>query len=238
MKKRTSVLWLSLGIAILAFQSCGYFRCIDGIGEVIKVKRDVEKFNGIVLKGSANVYVKQGNNQSVVVESNEDLQSLIETDVDGSTLYLSTKRNICPSALNIFIVVKDINEIAIRGSGNIQTGSQIKTDNLKVSINGSGDVKMDVSAKMLMLKINGSGDVKLKGDAELASFAINGSGDINAFGLKVRAANVAIRGSGDVRINAVEELEVHVSGSGDVEYTGSPEKIIADVRGSGSVRKR
>ncbi len=238
MKKAIFLFSAGIIAALFVIQSCSYFNCIDGTGEVTKVKREVRTFNRIILKGSADVFLKQGDNQSVVVETNEELQNLVETSVVGSTLNLTTKKSICPTTLKIFIVAKDINGIAIKGSGNITTGSKIITDDISVSINGSGDVDVDVDAERLSMGINGSGDIKLVGNAEKAAIKINGSGDINAFGLEAQTANVVIQGSGDVRIHAVKKLEVHVSGSGDVEYTGSPENIITDIRGSGSVKKR
>jgi len=43
--------------------------------------------------------------------------------------------------------------------------------------------------------------------------------------------------SGDVVVNATDELVVRISGSGEVEYLGDPSTDI-DIAGSGDVRKR
>ena len=73
--------------------------------------------------------------------------------------------------------------------------------------------------------------------AELQQVAVAqvGSGDISAIACPAQVVNVAITGSGDVKVDAMETLQMSVQGSGDVHYRGQP-RIAKSVVGSGTAR--
>jgi hypothetical protein len=63
---------------------------------------------------------------------------------------------------------------------------------------------------------------------------LDGSGDVHCAELTAQQVAVRIRGSGDVRVHAVDELKAEIDGSGDIRYRGTP-RISKTIRGSGSV---
>ena len=97
--------------------------------------------------------------------------------------------------------------------------SAIKSENLNVTLNGSGNLNTDGSVKR-------------------QSVTINGSGTYNGANLNSQQAKVVCSGSGDATVKVSEDLKVTINGSGDVSYIGSPsisEKIIL---GSGTLHQR
>ncbi len=64
---------------------------------------------------------------------------------------------------------------------------------------------------------------------------IDGSGDVYCADLLAERVAVRIRGNGDARVHATDELKVDIDGSGDVRYRGTP-TISKSVRGAGAVR--
>ncbi len=67
-------------------------------------------------------------------------------------------------------------EVDIQGSGDVDAFDLI-SERVKVDINGSGNVKVNVSSS-LDVDINGSGDISYKGNVEKVNSDINGSGKI------------------------------------------------------------
>jgi len=57
------------------------------------------------------------------------------------------------------------------------------------------------------------GDVRLKGTATSLGAVIEGSGDLHAAELPANQVAVRMRGSGDARVHAIDELKVEVDGS-------------------------
>ena len=84
------------------------------------------------------------------------------------------------------------------------------------------------------MSLAGNGDVRIAGAAGSVGVVLDGTGDVHCADLPARQVAVRIRGSGDARVHATEELKVDIDGSGDVRYRGAP-KITKSIRGSGAV---
>jgi len=228
----------TLGIAYFLFM---------GSGDVVSEEREVGDFDELVLEGSGNVYITQGDELSLKVEVPEDVLPDITTDVEDSTLTLKRKYsdnrgffNIDLSwrnEVNYYVTVKDITKLTISGSGLIRSENQLNAANLELIINGSGDMDLDVLASELVVKINGSGNIDLSGEIEKQEISIKGSGNYNAKNLKSKDCEVMISSSGDAHVNVSDNLDIQIDGSGDVTYGGNPE-VKQEINGSGSVKKR
>jgi hypothetical protein len=93
-----------------------------------------------------------------------------------------------------------------------------------------------VDGTELEVRLTGSGRVILSGDAEKASYSLSSSGRIDALDMIVGDVRVHSSGSGKVYVWAVDYLDVTITGSGDVLYTGNP-TISSKITGSGSIRR-
>jgi hypothetical protein len=116
---------------------------------------------------------------------------------------------------------------------------KVSAKNLKgVSCNGdtTADLK-GIHTNELKLEINGSGDMSAEGTADQQELSINGCGKFLGGGLKSKEAKINIAGSGDAVVSASESLDVSIAGSGSIKYYGDP-KIKQNVMGSGSITKQ
>jgi DUF4097 and DUF4098 domain-containing protein YvlB len=106
-----------------------------------------------------------------------------------------------------------------------------------VVIEGSGDVEVKgLNGENFSASIDGSGDLRVIGHTKKLEANIEGSGDMDLSGLESEEAKVSIDGSGDIRVRCSAVLTATVSGSGDINYLGSPPKTNISVSGSGDVR--
>lgn len=209
---------------------------IKGEGPVVRKKININNFDGFTLTTTGNVYIKQGNTQSVEVETHQNLIDILETNVDNKHWKIKFDRSVRNyQKLNFYITVPTLTSANISGSGDITTEGQFTgLGDLKVGISGSGDIKLDVQAQTVNTRISGSGDIALKGKANNLEVGISGSGDIRAYDMVVDNCKISISGSGDVKVHANEELYVRSSGSGDVFYKGRP-RIETRVSGSSDI---
>jgi len=60
-------------------------------GQTVKETRNVSTVNSLRLTMSADVYLTQGDNQSVVVEADKDVMQYIETEAEGETLVIKNR---------------------------------------------------------------------------------------------------------------------------------------------------
>ncbi len=188
----------------------------------------VKAFEQVSIRGSFNVHYQQGEQQKVTVKGRvRDLKRMVVTS-DGKTLKIKTKslsRNLkgmlgnSMKEVDVFITSPDLTHVALAGSGEFDAKGMVDTDNLTLSLAGSGDIDFEqVLCDNLKVEIAGSGDVEMK------------SVDVNK-------VNLEIAGSGDMDIHFVraDHVSAEIAGSGDIELSGSVKKLDKRVAGSGSV---
>jgi hypothetical protein len=197
-------------------------------------ERVLQSVSGIKIGGATNVYLTQGTEDKIKIEAPDKYINSIKSEVNDGVLTLSGK---VEKATKIEITVKDLKSIALTGASELKSTNAINVDNLKVKIDGSGDLKLDVVANNLNIQIDGAGDVKIKGTAQSADFTINGAGDVKAGELVCKKCNVNISGAGEAKLNVTDELTADVSGAGSVKYKGEPKIINKNISGAGEFKK-
>jgi hypothetical protein len=130
-----------------------------------------------------------------------------------------------------------IEAVRLAGTGQIN-GSGLVANQLQATISGSGNIKLEaLKVQHLESKISGSGNIQASGEADEHDIKIAGSGNVRADGLETGTTRVTVSGSGSAWVHAKDHLEVKITGSGSVKYSGQPSTIEQQIRGSGKVQK-
>lgn len=203
--------------------------------------RKIGDFTGVELKLPADVVWTSGG-PSFSMTCSAELESKIEVVNEGNTLIIKAKPgnwnwNTGKDGIQIQISSAMLSKLRIDGSGDFYMKSMSNTPTFSYKINGSGDLKAQVTTGACEGEINGSGDVEMQGSATSYDMDINGSGDVKAAGFQCKTVKVSIAGSGDASVFASESLDVKIAGSGDVQYAGNPKNLVQKVAGSGELRK-
>ncbi len=242
MNKQLSWLMLALagmftvsGCFINADDDDGLFNCVDGNGPVVTETISLPSFSGINLEISAQVFIKQGPVQEVVVEGKGNIIDELERDVSNGIWEIETDRCVRDIGdLKIFITLPDISSLRVDGSGDIISENTLVVNDVDLRISGSGNIDVAMEADDIDANISGSGRITLEGSADELEFRISGSGDLHAFDMPCRTADLNISGSGDAEVRVSDQLDVRISGSGDVFYKGNP-TLNVQITGSGQV---
>ncbi len=246
-------------IFVTSCEDCCWFGCIEGNGVIVSEQRIVNGFNRVETNGNFDVYVYQGDEYSVEIETDKNLMDYIVTNVSRNTLVIETKHSKCLQAsqpIVITVVTPYLKGIELNGSGNIWCDI-IETDNFKIDLDGSGDIDCEyIEASTLIAGVDGSGTIKangvfnktdigvegsgeifLTGESNDADYHISGSGNIIARNMSTVSCYVNISGSGTASAYVAETLNVRISGSGTVYYYGNP-NVTTNITGSGKVIRK
>lgn len=225
----------SLPAILILFTINGCFFCEEGSGSYQTEDRKHNEFRSIDISLNAEVAIRQGKDYAVSVSAEENLLEKIRSRVRGKKLVIESKRCLKPvKEIRIEIVVPDLEEIQLSGSGNVLVPDTMHFKNLLLKVNGSGDMDVKLTAASLTSSINGSGNILLQGSANSHSIKINGSGDVDAREMPCNESTVRVNGSGNVKAYVIQQMDVHVNGSGSVYYRGKP-KLSTRINGSGKV---
>ena len=234
--------------------SCTY---TTGEGPTVEKGFAKETFQGIELDGSFKVNVTQGAQQNIVVKGQENIIEKLKMDVLDGVLYLSLEPgNYMNYDLEIELTMVEIELASLSGSGDIKLGTFVGLNELKVSLDGSGDIKSDgvlevkgeitievdgsgdvdlsVKAEKVFAELEGSGDINLSGTTSTLNLSLDGSGDIKTYKLEALRAEVELDGSGDIKVYASKTLKATLDGAGDIRYRGEP-SLEAKIDGAGTI---
>jgi Putative auto-transporter adhesin, head GIN domain len=192
---------------------------LSGWGNTASENRTVVgSFNEIEVRGSFNVFVKQGDSLKIVAKDYENLLPHISTRVLGNRLIIDYDDSwIIHSAGEVTVTMPRLTGIDISGSSEVGTIGTFKFNDLGINVSGSGNLILAGSAKNLNLKISGSGNLR-------------------AYDMPCDTARITVSGSGNGQLFVNKLLDVTISGSGDLTYKGNP-TVTSRISGSGRIRR-
>lgn len=237
-----SLKFLTVALVILSFSACtqGQIRkTVHGNHNVVTKERKVNSFTAVRVSTGIDVYLKQGNNESLSVEADENLQEYILTEVRNGELHVYTDANIRDAERKrVYVTMRDIRSLRTTSAGDIIGQTPVKCDKLILSASSAGDIKLDVTANEIEVDINSSGDVTLTGTADILNADLSSAGDLNAYDLRVREADISASSAGNADINVSEKITARASSAGDVNYKGDPKFVDAHSSSAGGIHRR
>ena len=256
MKKLLSVL-LAIAFATLAC-STTIPGVLVGSGDVVTESFDVTDFDQIRLGTSGTLYVEQGDEFSLTIETDDNILPALNVDVIKGMLTLTADPKytaLQDTKLIYRVTVPELTALDVSGSGEIFVGD-LKSASLSMTVSGSGDTSFsnadidlltinvngsgnaifeNIAAEDIIINVNGSGDVTLAGKTEAITITTSGSGKVFAEELETTKADVAINGGGDTNLWVTDVMTVGFSGSGEVRYWGAPKVELLNNSGSGEL---
>jgi hypothetical protein len=222
---------LSVGI-ILALTALLPFTVMAQDHNITIQERTVAPFDAIDVGSAFTVILSQGDQQLVKVETDENLQSRVVTEVEDNELRISSKGMNNPGKLNIYITVKQLHSLNVSGAASVKGENKLTSDNLKIETSGAAKADLDIETTKLTSEVSGASDLKLSGSATLHYSEISGAGQLKALDLLTSTSTMDISGAAEGRITAKDEIIADVSGAGKLTYYDEP--AVKHINKSGS----
>lgn len=192
----------------------------EGSGVAATQTREVAAFNSVELAGGNNVVIRVGEKQSVVVKADDNLLNSVTTHVKSRALVIGNTPGslAAKTPMSVEVDVPSLNAVALTGAGNILV-SGIKTESLRVTLPGAGNLFGSGTATSLDITVSGVGNARFT---------------------QLDASNVhaVMSGSGAIFVTATKSLDASVPGSGTITYAGNPQEVTKSVTGSGAITGR
>lgn len=232
------ILILSSGVMLFVAQSC-QTNCIQGSGKEATDNRKIAEFTKLDIAGSFNVTLVQDSSNSVTINADDNILSIIKTDVSGDKLKISTdNKNICSAKeVTITIGMRNIKSISASGAVQLTSNGRINAADLDLHLSGATKVDMDIAAANIETEGSGVTDITLKGQASSHSVQLSGSGKLSAFDFVVGSYSIETSGQSDCEVNVLNELNINSTGASDIKYKGNPATIHKNKTGALSLIK-
>ncbi|WP_229262863.1 head GIN domain-containing protein [Duganella radicis] len=212
---------------------------VQGSGKIVRQTREIGHFSALSVGVNGDVEIRLGSTEGISVETDDNLQPLIETVVENGTLRVRPVKNslkLDTRTMKIIVQARTLERLSIGGSGNV-SADRLKGENLTIDVGGSGSIHVgQLESESAAIALGGSGSLKAAGNTERLQVSIGGSGRVQLGQLQARDAVVSIGGSGQATVWAKKSLNLSVAGSGDINYYGDPQ-ISKSIMGSGTIKR-
>lgn len=203
----------------------------------------VANFTKLNVTGSPDVtFTQKSGKPQVEVYTSDNIIDLLDIYVKDKTLHIGFKKNVKVSynKLNIRVSAEKLNGISVAGSGDIELVNGLKTDDLKISVAGSGDISgNNIVCQDLSISVAGSGDINnSKITCTNLKVSVAGSGDMKLSDVTATSTSASVAGSGTVVLSGItQEASYSVAGSGDLFASDlEAKRVSASVTGSGDIK--
>jgi len=231
--------------------------CIDASGGIVTVELDMEPFHSIITESAFEIQIEQGSEQIVEIDGHANIIDDIPLIVSDG-IWLITLTGECYNSLDIVVRITlpaiksiestgadlvilnsfdslDLLEVLVSGSGRFfQSGVLNLSDKLTLKSTGAGEMTANFNTERLDVLISGAADMNLSGTTTSQTVSMTGSGNYFAFGLTSNSCVIDNSGAGNAEVFVKDELDVRISGSGNVSYKGTP-TITQLITGSGNL---
>lgn len=239
--KNIRILQFALALSAIPIQGCfiGNLQTIEGDGNVVTREREVGSFDRLSVASGINVYITQGETESLEVKADENLHDVIMTEVSGGKLRIWTEYNIRKArAKEVHLVYRELSSLKISSAGDVYGTGPMQAGDIEISLSSAGDLLLELNADHVDLSISSSGDAKLSGTANVLNASLSSAGDLDAFDLEAKKCKVRVSSAGNARVNASEELDMASSSAGDIYYKGDAKITHMSTSSAGSINKR
>lgn len=210
-----------------------------GSGKVTTQTREVASFKEVEVSYPAEVFISQGETESVKIEAEDNLLPGLQTRVRDGRLEIFYKaeegKAVRPTRpVKVTIVVKQLDSVNFESAGELNI-SGIENDSLSVVVSGAGNLELDkVAVKDLSIILSGAGSMNAAGTADNLTMVISGFGSYDGKDLISKTASINLSGAGSATVNVEDSLDAQISGAGSVNYYGSP-SVSKQISGVGGV---
>lgn len=187
-------------------QDIGILRFIDVPLEEVKQenKSGLLTFavTGIELSCFGNVFLNQGEQESLIIEANESMLPHVIIHIRRGILTFEVS-DFFPglSTLNFYLTLRNLRHITISGAGDVTIQNGFRTPELIVKVSGSGDVRINnLMTTDFAALIIGNGNVEVKGTTTYQNILISGSGDYKGNEFNAVYSDITIVGEGNAEI--------------------------------------
>ncbi|MEJ2013652.1 MAG: DUF2807 domain-containing protein [Anaerolineales bacterium] len=214
--------------------------------KMVTEKRDVHDFNRVRLRDYGELIVSMGDEESLTIDSEQEILDAIQTIVRGDTLdifigaswldklnfALSTSFTRIP--IKYTLVVKDLNALDILGAARVRIDG-IQSERLAIVLGGAGEIiGHDLQTEQLDVDLRGAGKIEFSGSTADQWVTISGAGNYHAPDMATKKTRVEVTGAGKATVAAREELNLAIRGVGSVDYYG-PGTVSRSISGLGSI---
>lgn len=196
-------------------------------------------FDGIKVSQGINLFLIQGNDEKITVETDENIQDILITKVNNNRiLEVYFDKNIRKATTkNVYVTAKNINLLSTSSGASLTSEEPIKSETVQLKSSSGSSIRVEIISNDISSSSSSGSSIKIIG--KTTSFLAKSSSGSTIRAERLEAAEVEAKASSgaNINVNASEVLDATASSGGSVNFEGTPKKLIKNTSSGGSIHK-
>lgn len=210
--------------------------CIQKAGNIVQQEIELDEFSEIVVYDKIKLFIEQGSQQKVVVETGKNLMNEIRVSVKDDQLILKNE-NRCNlfreyGITKVYVTVPDLTYLRHAGNIPLESIGVLEFDDLwlvsenqerDMNVHTDGDFDLELKVRNLRITSDNYSHFYLSGSVEnFDGFFAAGDGRLEARDLIVQNYDLFHRGTNKLIVNPQQSLKGDIFSYGDIISVNRP----------------
>jgi hypothetical protein len=230
MKFKVRVTLIAFGLAVAG---CNV---VQGSGDVTTIDVPIDDFSRLEVSHSFEVNVTVGDEPSLTLRVDDNLEDSLNVGVTDSTLRigLQPRTAVSNATLEADVTVTSLDAIVGSGAVNIHLDT-LTGSTLELQVSGASEIDGAVDFESMDGQISGASNISLSGRIATLDIEASGASDLSLLDLEVDVLIVSLSGATSAEVSVNDTIEARLSGASSLRYRGDPDVSTLDVSGASSI---
>jgi len=202
----------------------------------------VSQFTGIFASGTFEITVVKGNEESLLLEADNDIMPYVHSKVKDGVLKLYFDKKIPEDmrykTVKVNVVIKDLNKVFLSGRCMLISNDTFSPTKFKVMCSGHSVMMININTKQLDISVcgknkiqinanviddtevnmSGYSEVDLTGSTTNFKIDISGFSSVKAKDFIAKTANINSSGTCNVNVNVTDVVKINSSDTTTINY--------------------
>jgi hypothetical protein len=209
---------------------------VRGSGDVVTIEVPVDDFNRLAVSHSFDVNVSVGDEPSLTLRVDDNLESSLDVEVANDTLRigLQPRTSVSNATLEADVTVTSLDAVEGSGAVSIDLGS-LAGSTLELQLSGASDLNGAVDFDNVTGVLSGASNISLSGRVATLDVDASGASDLALLDLEVDGLIVSLSGASSAEVSVNDSIRASLSGASSLRYRGDPDVTTIDVSGASSI---
>ncbi len=225
----------SLFVLALVLSGC---TAVRGSGDVIAIDVPIDDFRRLVVSHSFEVNVTVGDEPSLTLRVDDNLEASLNVGVTDDTLRigLEPRTTVSNATLEADVTVTSLDAIEGSGAVDLHLGT-LSGSTLELHMSGASEADGAVDFASVTGEISGASNVLLSGRIGTLDIEASGASDLSLLDLQIDVLTVKLSGASSADVSVNDSIEASLSGASSLRYRGNPDVSTLDISGASTIGK-
>ena len=223
-----------------SFGSCIFIGpSVKGNGHVVKETRNLTGFKSIKASTGLDVFLIQDSMDQVVVEADENLLQIIDTQLKGTVLEIYTNQPIRWSkSKKVYVHFSSLEGVKSSSGSVVRSQSEIVAGQFELSASSGSQQYIGLNCEKLVGRSSSGAQVHLSGKSKKSDLKASSGSHMKAEDLVCEESVADVSSGAHIWIRVNREFSGEASSGGHIYYFGAPERVTVNTSSGGNIVNR